>query len=741
MTLVKLTVFGKEKQMKYLLLILFLVASGLSQAQIPTANKFFNRIASFPVNTNLPANVDQATETSAEIISATEDGMTLVYSDSPLGAVGMIDITDPASPKPAGTIMLDGEPKAVSVTGGKILVAVNTSESFTEPSGHLAVIDLASKSVETKCDLGGQPDSTAVSLDGSIVVIAIENERDEDLNDGVIPQMPAGNVAIFQLENGVPICDSQITADVTGLASVAGDDPEPEFVDINENNEIAVTLQENNHIVIINGDDGSVISHFSAGSVDLQNVDVEEEGALTFDGELFGIAREPDAIQWLDNDRVVVANEGDYEGGARGFTIFSKDGEELYESGPSFEYQVAMAGHYPERRSGNKGVEPEGMEVKKFGDDNYIFLLSERGSVIGVYKDTGAEPEFIQLLPTAIGPEGAIAIPQRNILAVSNEVDLIEDGGVRSHVTIYSYGEDEATYPMIISGMDDNGRPIGFGALSGLAADPEKPGILYAVNDSFYVMQPTIFTIDANQEPAKITAATRVTRGSTNAQLLDLEGITSDGEGGFWLASEGRLDRMIPHGLYHVNADGEIEEQVPFPAELLAVEKRWASEGVTLVEDTLWIAIQRQWQDDPENIVKLVSYNLETKEWGAVRYPTDEAEKGWVGLSGITAHGDHVYIIERDNQIGEAAKIKKLYRVAIADLEPSKLGEELPLVTKEKVHDFIPDLKATGGYVVDKIEGFAIDVAGNSFAVTDNDGVDDSNGETLFFKVDNLDGM
>lgn len=33
---------------------------------------------------------------------------------------------------------------------------------------------------------------------------------------------------------------------------------------------------------------------------------------------------------------------------------------------------------------------------------------------------------------------------------------------------------------------------------------------------------------------------------------------------------------------------------------------------------------------------------------------------------------------------------------------------------------------------MDKIEGFAIDAAGVGFAVTDNDGFDDSNGETLY---------
>lgn len=698
------------------------------------ADTYFTRVASFPVNLNLPDGMANDTETSAEIISATADGAMLVYSDSPLEAVGMIDIADPRNPQPAGSVALGGEPTAVSVIGAKVLVGVNTSESYTEPSGHLAVIDIASKSIEARCDLPGQPDSTAVAPDGSLVAIAIENERDEDLNDGVIPQMPAGSIAIFRLgEDGTPDCASLIDADISGLAGVAGSDPEPEFVDINEAGEIAVSLQENNHIVVLDGADGGIVSHFSAGAVDLENVDVDEERALTFDGSLSAVPREPDAVQWLDDARIVTANEGDYEGGSRGFTIFSKAGEVLYESNLDFEYRVAMAGHYPERRSGNKGVEPEGMEVAAFGGDTYIFLLAERSGVVGVYRDTAGAPEFVQLLPAGLAPEGAVAIPGRNLLAVSNEADLGPEGGVRSHVTIYEYGAAAPAYPMIVSGLDDAGRPIGFGALSGLAADPDVPGRLYAVNDSFYALQPTIFTIDATRTPARIVAATRVTRGGANAQLLDLEGIVSDGEGGFWLASEGRTDRMIPHGLYHVNADGEIEEQVPFPPELLAVERRHASEGITLVGDTLWIAIQRAWDDDPANTVKLVSYNLETEEWGAVRYPTEEPATGWVGLSEITAHGDHVYIIERDNQIGANAVYKRLYRVALSEMTPAPLGGDLPVVSKELVRDFLPDLTATGGYIVDKIEGFAIDAAGTGWAVTDNDGVDDSNGETLFF--------
>ena len=699
--------------------------------------RLFNRIATFPVNLNIPSDMDQKSESSAEIIAVSEDGMTLVYSDSPLGGIGMIDITDPAAPKPKGFVKLNGEPTSVVVQSGLAIAGVNTSESFTNPSGQIVSVNMETGELTGSCDLGGQPDSVALSKDGSRIAVAIENERDEDLNDGVIPQMPAGFVVTYGVDAGAIDCASMIKADLTGLAEVAGDDPEPEFVDFNEAGELAVTLQENNHIAVLNATTGAVISHFSAGSVDLSKVDTEEEGALTFDGTLTAVPREPDAVQWLDNDRLVIANEGDYEGGSRGFTIFSKTGDVLYESGLSFEYQVAMHGHYPEERSGNKGVEPEGLEVATFGDTRYIFLLSERGSVVGVYRDTGPEPEFVQLLPSGLAPEGAIAIPSRGLLAVANEADLIEDGGVRSHVTLYELGDGPAQYPTIISGMDGD-HPLGWGALSGLAADPEQPGILYAVNDSFYGMQPSIFAIDASQTPAKITGVTRITREGQAAQLLDLEGIVADGKGGFWLASEGRTDRLIPHALYNVNGKGAIKQQVAFPPELLAVEKRFGAEGITKIGDTLWIAIQREWGDDPKDQVKLVSYNIETKEWGAVGYPLEAKGDGWMGLSEITLHGDHVYIVERDNLIGAAAKVKKLFRVAISDLQPASLGGELPLVSKEEVRDFVPDMAKFNGYTLDKVEGFAIDAAGDAFAVTDNDGVDDSNGETLFLRLGKL---
>jgi hypothetical protein len=692
----------------------------------------FNRIASFPVVENMANGEDRGRETSSEIIAATADGMTLVYTDSPLSVIGMIDISNPRAPRPLGNVGIGGEPTSVAVVGQMAFVGVNTSESYVKPSGYVAVINLATKAVVQQCDLGGQPDSIAAAKDGSFIAIAIENERDEDLNDGEIPQLPAGNLTMFDTTDSGLNCNSKRVVDLTGLAQVAPSDPEPEFVDINTKGEVVVTLQENNQIAIVDRA-GKVVSHFSAGQVDLTNIDAtDERGALIFNESQKGRLREPDSVKWIDNEHVATANEGDYTGGSRGWTIFHKSGRVVYENGTQFEHAIVQIGHYPDKRSDSKGVEPESIEAATFGGTPMIFVGAERSSVVGVYDATNPQaPKLKQLLPSGIGPEGFVTIPARNLLISANEVDLIEDGGARSHVMIYEYQNAPAVYPYLTS----DGMPelTGWGAISGMVAGDD--GMIYAVNDSFYGYQPTIFKIDPSQKPARIVDTIRITRAGHPAQKLDLEGITLDGKGGFYLASEGRTDRLIPHAIYHVNAKGEIKKEFVFPAELLAEEIRFGSEGITRIGDTLWIALQREWKNDPKHHVKLVSYNLESKEWGHVHYPKAAPAKGWVGLSEITAYGSDVYIVERDNQIGSNAVTKHVYKVSQADLTPAKLGDKAPVVNKTLVRDLIPDLLSNSGYVLDKVEGLAIMKDGTIWVSTDNDGVDDASGETMFFSI------
>lgn len=150
----------------------------------------FNRIATFPVCSQLDAKCDTDTETAAEIVTVSGDLNTLIYSDSPMGVIGFVDIKDATNPEPIGTLDVGGEPTSVSVWNDSIaVVGVNTSADYENTSGHLVAVDIASKTILKTWDLGGQPDSVAVSPDGKYIVVAIENERDEDLGEGIPPQV------------------------------------------------------------------------------------------------------------------------------------------------------------------------------------------------------------------------------------------------------------------------------------------------------------------------------------------------------------------------------------------------------------------------------------------------------------------------------------------------------------------------------------------------------------------------
>lgn len=701
----------------------------LAAAMPAAAEPVFNRISSFATADNMADGEDRARETSAEIMTATPDGTRLIYSDSPLGAIGLIDITDPRAPKPLGNIAMQGEPTTTVVLGKTAFVGVNTSESFTQPSGVLRSVDLDSGTVVASCDLGGQPDSVALSPKGDMIAVAIENERDEEVNDGALPQMPAGFVLRLPVRDGQIDCAAAQQIQLTGLAAEGGDDPEPEYVDFNAQGDLVVTLQENNHIVVI-GADGRIASHFSAGTVDLDGIDIEKDGKLDFTASLKAVPREPDTVSWLDNDHFATANEGDYKGGSRGFTIWNRDGSVVHESGPAFEHELIRIGHYPEKRSDKKGVEPEALKFAEFDGQKLLFVGSERGSAIAVYDVANpAQPVLRQILPSGIGPEGLVAIPQRNLFASANETDLGEDGAARAHVMIYERSEATPAYPTIASD-----EVIGWGALSGLTVDPTDPAVLFAVSDSAYGKQPAIYRIQTGT-PARITQKIVVTKAGAPADKLDLEGITADGKGGFWLASEGNPEKEIPHQILHVDASGAVQSQVELPADLVAGATRFGLEGIAQAQDgSLWMAVQREWKDDPKGQAKLLNFNPETQAWTGVRYPLEQGE-GWVGLSEITIHDDKLYLIERDNLIGQAAKLKTVTRVDLGDVTPAALGGDLPVVTKTVVRDLIPDLKQWNGYVQDKVEGLTITPDGTAWIVTDNDGVDDASGETFMWSV------
>ena len=720
-----------------------------AQAVAPGNGKYFTRIATFEAHRNVPAGRAVSKKSVAEIVAASPDGRLLAYTDGEQMGIGLVDITDPAKPQPAGFLPVDGEPTSVVIAHGKVLAVVSATKDFRQPQGHLAVFDIASQKLLDTCQLRGQPDSIALDKAARHAVIVIENERDEKLDKGAIPQLPAGNLSIIPLSAaGLPDCTRLHPVNLNGLAAIAPTDAEPEFVKVNGQGIAVVTLQENNHIVLVDVARRAVVKHFSAGMVDVRGIDRKRDGIINPTESATGLLREPDAVAWLDNRRFVTANEGDYQGGSRSFSIFNVDGQVEWDSGNQLDHIAIRLGHYPEGRSGSKGNEPEGIEVGQFGPDRLIFVGSERSSLVSVWVDQGPGkgPQYLQSLPAGSGPEGLTAIAQRQLLVVASE----NDGNARSSIMIYQRGAATPTYPTIESKDTAAGHPIPWGAISGTSADRTQAGRLWAVTDSFYATT-RILQIDARANPALITEAITLTKDG-KPMGYDGEGIAQRADGGFWVASEGDPDKKpapVPNLLLRVNAKGEVQEEIRLPEALASQATRFGFEGVTVTgtgeSETVWLAVQREWKDDPKGRTKILRYTPATGAWGVLHYPLDSttAPGGWVGLSEITAVGpDTFVVIERDNQFGDKA-LKTLRAFSVAGIRPAAPGEAaIPLLTKRLVRDLVPDLQAPHGYVLEKVESFALDAAGDAFAITDNDGVDGgSNGETQFLRLGRLPGL
>ena len=716
------------------------VTSGPVAATEPTApGPYYVRKGTFYPELN-PGSVG------AEIVDTSPDGSTLVYTDAEAELLGFVDISLPVTPAAAGTVALSGEPTSVAITGSFALVAVNTSADFVNPSGELAVVDLATKSVVRTIPLAGQPDSIAIDEKNErYATIAIENERDEDLGGGAIPQLPAGLVQIVDLV-GAPADWTVRSVDVTGLATVAPSDPEPEFVAINPaGTTAAVTLQENNHIALIDLASGTVTGHFPAGSPTVTGVDVvrstpgliEPTGAITE-------PREPDGITWITNGTLATADEGDYEGGSRGFTVFDTSGAVLHEAANTVELAAIRNGHYPERRSNSKGTEPEAVLFDRIGIRNHLFVASERGGFVAVYRadGDGSSPQLLQLLATGLRPEGLTTVPARKLLITANEGD--PGDGLRSSITIFRLESNKLLYPQVTSDDATPGVPIAWGALSGLAADRVETERLYSVADSFYARS-SFFELDTSVRPARIRSRTELSLAGSPVSY-DLEGISTRDDGGFWMVSEGAGDApsaTSPNRLLRVAADGAIDAEVLLPAAVADDQIRFGFEGVASmgsgVDERVYVVFQREWASDPAGLARIGVYTPATDSWAFVHYPLDAVESpagGWVGLSEITPLGGKRFlIVERDNQSGPDARVKRVYRISLDGVTPVAEGGAIPVVSKTLAHDLLDDLELRGGYVLEKVEGLAVARDGDIWAVTDNDGVNDSNGETAFWRT------
>ncbi|MEM9334437.1 MAG: esterase-like activity of phytase family protein, partial [Pseudomonadota bacterium] len=218
---------------------------------------------------------------------------------------------------------------------------------------------------------------------------------------------------------------------------------------------------------------------------------------------------------------------------------------------------------------------------------------------------------------------------------------------------------------------------------------------------------------------------------------IDPEGIDVAGDGGFWIASEGAGtvgDAARPVNsanlIFKTDASGLIEAVVQLPDAVDANQLRFGFEGIAEYNDAGWVAFQRVWPGDTN--VRIGRYDLTAASWSFFFYPLEapiSPNGGWVGLSDLTSLDDGRFlVVERDNQGGPDARIKRLY---VVDTNGAVDGDTL---TKTLVADLIPSLEMTGGPIPEKVEGSVV-VGGDVWIINDNDGVDDNSGETQFLNL------
>jgi hypothetical protein len=98
-------------------------------------------------------------------------------------------------------------------------------------------------------------------------------------------------------------------------------------------------------------------------------------------------------------------------------------------------------------------------------------------------------------------------------------------------------------------------------------------------------------------------------------------------------------------------------------------------------------------------------------------------------------------VIERNKGWGPTtglnAELKAIYGVdlGVADFRAFDDAAGLVTIGKTALRDVLPDLEAASIWTAEKLQGLGVAADGYVYAVTDNDGVDDATGETLFLRL------
>ena len=333
--------------------------------------------------------------------------------------------------------------------------------------------------------VGSLPDMLKFTNDGSKLLVANEATPNAIADTPYTTPDPEGSVSIIDMANRNVIATAGFMGVPTSgknLRTNIGVDFEPEYIAVNEDNTKAfVTLQEANGIGVLDLTTnqftsviGLGIKDFSLANnfIDPSDEDPKAAPVSILRSNMVKGLYQPDSIvshQYRGQTYLVMANEGDTREdevdkkrvkdvanlaasasfdlsrlnistidstpgnivtfGGRSFSIRDEAGNIVYDSGNLLDAEAIARGIYDDKRSDDKGVEPEGVTLLDIGGRTYAFIGLERTkkSAVAIFDITNPnQVSFIDMIVTEgdVSPEGLAAYHYRGnfYLAIANEV-------------------------------------------------------------------------------------------------------------------------------------------------------------------------------------------------------------------------------------------------------------------------------------------------------------------------------
>ncbi len=366
-----------------------------------------------------------------EILDVTPNGNLLIATDNDFGGeengrLAVFDITDVDAPVQKATVVLgavdETTTSVAAVTDRYVLVGVQTTSTLGDEIRVYDLLDPANPALAHTVAVADGIDSVAVSPSRTRGAAAIENEGDP-LTDGSVEALDLSSpdpTLWTATAVAIPPLDPSIYDEA--------DDPQPEFVDVNAANRAAVTLQEQDAVVIVDLPSATVLDVWSTGTQTF-DLDPFNDGVLRFN-QLVTREREPDGVKWTgDGQALVTANEdenddldGGTKNGTRDFTIWTPGGTVLANGGPAHDRHLADYGLIAENRNDDAGSEPEGVEIATINGRETLFVTNERSRSTSVYDISDKQaPRFVAVLPGGHRPESAVALPARKRVITADE--------------------------------------------------------------------------------------------------------------------------------------------------------------------------------------------------------------------------------------------------------------------------------------------------------------------------------